>query len=154
MKLNEELDLVIPEGFHALSEAELSNMQMIERGEGAAFSDPERHMLVSIGWKKAGMLTSLFLNLTDLGNLTAKNIASAMSSFRYQEEERRTDSLDGCAAEGVRYTYLAQGVEMTGESFALRHGKTLYYLHCYSRTALWTENRKVWEEIIRSGRWA
>ena len=43
---------------------------------------------------------------------------------------------------------------MTGESCVVKINKTLYYFNFYTRKALQKENRKVWEELLRSMRWA
>ena len=49
--LNHELDLTFPDSFHPLSKEELAGLQNPAGAEGAAFSDPDDHILFSVGWK-------------------------------------------------------------------------------------------------------
>jgi hypothetical protein len=77
-----------------------------------------------------------------------------MKSFHFRDEEKVELSPGGKTAEGIRYVYDAQSVEMTGETCVVKVNKTLYYFNFYTRKALQEENRKVWEELLRSMRWA
>ncbi len=50
--LNGELGMVIPDGFHRMSEEEIKRMNRIGGSDtGFCFSDPERHIIVSLAWK-------------------------------------------------------------------------------------------------------
>ena len=53
----------------------------------------------------------------------------------------------------LRYTYTAEDVGMTGESFSLKKGKTFYYLHAYYRTELAEESAAVIGEMLGSSEW-
>ena len=61
--------------------------------------------------------------------------------------------LGGEPAEGIRYRYLTQGVAMLGQSLVIKHKKTFYYLHYYTRDALAAENQAGLEQILNSARW-
>ena len=53
-------------------------------------------------------------------------------------------------AEGFRYGYEAQGIGMIGESCVVKRGKTLFYLHFYTREALKSGGLQTWEAILAS----
>ena len=60
MQLNQELNLNVPEGFHVLSEAERMRLNFIADGEGCCLQDAERHIMISVGWKKSERLPGSF----------------------------------------------------------------------------------------------
>ena len=154
MQLNQKLNLNVPEGFHVLSEAERSRLNFIADGEGCCLQDAERHIMVSVGWKKTGAFAGLILNTGDVAKRLESSIRNAMKPFHYRAEEKVELCPGGKKAEGIRYVYDAQGVEMTGESCVLKVNKTLYYFNFYTRKALQEENRKVWEDLLQSMHWA
>ena len=153
MLLNDELELYLPEGFHELSAEEAGRLEFTEPGAGSVFSDPDRHILVSIGWKKIGALAGVLLSEKDLSKRMEKSLGDSMASFGYRAIAGLNKTLDGDTAEGIRYRYVTQGTEMEGESLVLKHKKTLYYFHFYTRTAMVAENQPVWEQILGSVRW-
>lgn len=153
MLLNNELELGLPEGFHELSPEETGKLQFTETGAGSVFSDPERHIMVSVGWKQIGAFAGLLLNGSDLAKKMEKSLEGSMAAFGYQPVARLKKSLGGEPAEGIRYRYMAQEIGMEGESLVLKHKKTLYYLHFYTRAAMAAENQQVWEQILDSVRW-
>ena len=126
MLLNNELSISFPEGFNEMSLEERKKLKLLAEGPGVCLSDPERHMIVSIGWKPLGLLPRLILNTNDIAAQTAK---------------------------GISYQYDAEGVEMTGETLAVKNKKTLYYFHVYTRTALLEQNQTLWDTLLAEGRW-
>ena len=154
MLLNQELNLTVPEGFRELTGEERSKLNFIEDGEGCCLQDAGRHIMISVGWKKIGAFAGLILNTGDVAKRMESSIRNAMKSFHFRDEEKVELSPGGKTAEGIHYVYDAQSVEMTGESCVVKINKTLYYFNFYTRKALQKENRKVWEELLRSMRWA
>ncbi len=146
--LNDELNVSFPEGFHEMDPEERKNLNFLEEGEGSCFKDPDRHILVSIGWKTINGFASMMLSAKDIAGNMEKTFAQAMASTGY----RFVDHLEKKAGTlpGFRYAYTAQGIGMTGESFILKHGKTVYYLHVYVRTELLEESLAVTDAILDS----
>ena len=56
--LNEELNLACPEGFREMDQAERAKLNMLKDGEGVCLTDPARHLVLSVGWKRTGRLLS------------------------------------------------------------------------------------------------
>lgn len=150
--LNNSLKLPCPDGFHVMDEEEKSQLNIMRDGPGVCLSDPERHMMVSIGWQQVGGLTSMLLKSGDIVKNSEKAVSKSMQSYGYQREGFLQRSIAGNQAEGFAYTYEAQGVPMYGQSCAMKVGKVFYYFHCYARQALREESLKVWEEILDSVR--
>ena len=153
MTLNQVLDLSYPEGFHILDEAERSKLQFIADGPGEVLSDPDRHITMSFGWNTLNGFTALLIGTHDVAMKMKTAIASSSAPYGYKEEQDLKRPLGGQTAEGIRFTYTAQDVPMTGESYVVKYKKTLYYFHYYTRTALWETNKPVWDSILDSVSW-
>ena len=52
--LNNTLQVFYPDGFHVMDEAERSKLKSLGGGPVECLSDPERHILISTGWKSVG----------------------------------------------------------------------------------------------------
>ena len=142
------LNLPVPDGFHVMDDAELSDLKLLADGDGVGLSDPERHMIVTAGTKQINGFSAALLNARDLAKNMEKQIRKPMASLGYRCEGFRQQTVGGRTAEGFRYSYTAQGVGMTGESYVVKDGKSLYYLHAYMRTELLEASLPVWEEVL------
>ena len=76
--VNYEMTAVFPDGFHLMSQDERNRMNMPFDGEWAGFSDPDRHMVVTIGWKMVNRLSAMLVDapaLADKMNKARENLA-------------------------------------------------------------------------------
>ena len=149
MLINNEMNIEFPEGFRLLSAEETGKMRFYDGAEGIVFSDDDRHMKVSIGYKKSGF-ASMMLSAAEVARNGEKKIREPMKAYGYRLEEWLEKEPDGKKASGFRYDYTAQETGMTGEFYVIKSGKTFYYLSFYARTARKEENLKVWNEILAS----
>ena len=127
-------------------------MTFLEDGSVMCLSDPERHILISIAWKKLNGFAAMMLKTSEIAGNMAKQIRSGMQAFNYRQLDTVTKTVAGQNAEGVIYEYEAEGISMTGESLVLKHGKELYYFHCYARTANAAESIGLFEELIATAK--
>ena len=151
--VNQSLEVSCPEGFHVMDAEERSKISFYGGGECECLSDPDRHMVVCIGWKPLPALAALMLGAADAAKDMEKKVRKPMQPFGYTFLRNEKTSLDGEATHGFAYEYNAQGTAMVGESFACRKSKTMYYLHVYYRKELETESAPVWKEILASMKW-
>ena len=147
-----ELRISYPDSFHEMSADEMSGMRFYKDRPGAAITDPEKHIIVTAGWKKSGF-AALLLSEKDAAKKAEQSISAPMKAYGYQLEGFSGRALGGEKACGYRYHYKAKDTEMTGETFAVKHNKAFYYLNFYTRTALLEENLAVWSEMLDSIRW-
>lgn len=147
--INHEMNVILPEGFHTLSDEEKKNFKMIEEGDGSIFSDPQRHIVLSIAYRKAGLFTGL-ADPKDAIKAMEKKVAAPMQSFGYVLDGFTERKIGGEDTYGFCYHYTAQDTAMSGESMILKRNRTFWYIHCYYRTALAEESRKVLAEILDS----
>ena len=148
---NNRMKLRFPEGFRMFSEEEMKKQNFLKEGTGNCLKDEERHILVSVAWKKAGLL-SLLAEPSEAVRSMEKQIAAPMKDYGYVLEDFMNKRVGDTDLYGFRYSYRAQDIGMTGESFILKKDKVFYYLHVYYRTEL-TESRKTWDDILSSLEW-
>ena len=150
--LNQELKVVIPDGFHEMDEAERGKLNLYREAPDWCISDPARHIVLSVAWKRQS-LASLLLSSREIADKMEKSIRKPMEPYGYKLEAFLQESFHGTPADGFRYSYTAQGIGMTGESFSVKHGKTFYYIHSYVRSALLEESLSVLRELYNFWEW-
>lgn len=148
--ISDQFKLPCPDGFHILSKEEQSRLNLLGDGETVCLSDENRHMLISIGWKKTGMLSALLLSEFSLEKNMESSIRQGMLPYGFQRESALTRQIAGRNAAGFRYTYNSKNIGMLGDSYVLRSGNTVVYFHMYARTSLREESISVWNDLLES----
>ena len=146
--LNHEIQISGLERFRLMTEEETAGLRLGHQGEVICIKAEELHMVLSLGWKKEGGMFSRLLSGDDPVAGMEKCYREAFKPFGFAMGAYLERTIAGESARGLRYTYTAQGIEMTGESYALKKNKTLYYLHCYYRTSFREECVKTWNGIL------
>lgn len=144
-----DLQILCPDGFHEMSEGERSKLNFYKDGPGVCLSNPDMHIIVSIGWTKSGF-ASLMMNEKEAARNAEEKISKPMKAYGYQLEGFSDYSLGGEKACGYRYHYTAQGIAMTGETIVVKYRKVFYYLNFYARTELLEESLQVWQKMLDS----
>lgn len=148
------LTLSYPDGFHVMDSTEKSSLQFLGDASGECLSDPERHILISIGRKPIGGISSLLVSAKDAAKKAEAGIQKSMQQYGYQLNGFTAKGAGGEQAEGFSYEYEAQGIGMYAESYVIKHDRTLFYLNFYARKELLSESLEVWNEILSSAKWA
>ena len=149
--LNGKFILSYPEEFQRMEESDLRKLTFLQ-APAIALRDSDRHMVITAGWKKAG-IACLMLSTEEIAGKTEKTIRAAMAEFGYQLEGFSRRMIGGRKAEGFRYRYTARDVGMIGESFVMKNRGSVYNIHLYTRDGLLYENLPSWESILDSIRW-
>ena len=128
--------------------------QLPSLGEGPAeaLKDPDRHVIITIGWKKVPCMISALFSANDAANAIRKSLRKPMAAFGYHSEQDLRRTIAGENAGGLSYEYVAQGIAMYGESYVIKHGNYYFYFHIYTRTEYKDSNLQVWNEILESVR--
>jgi len=147
--LNDSICFSFPDGFRKMSEEEQQPFRMDQSGPNVSLRDEDRHIIVSLGYRYAGLMAA-FLSDKDLIKNAQSRIASAMQSFGYRLTGYQDRVLAGKTISSFQYTYTTQGVQMVGECCAMKEGKTIYYLHCYVRQSCMEEGIQIWKEILET----
>ena len=147
--LNDSIRFSFPDGFRKMSEEELQPVRMDQSGPNVSLRNEDRHVIVSLGHRHAGLLGA-FLSDKDLIKNAQSRISSAMQSFGYRLTGYQDRVLAGKTIPSFQYTYTTQGVQMVGECCAMKANKTIYYLHCYVRQSCMEEGIQTWKEILET----
>ncbi len=150
LQLNDGWTLAYPDGFHVMDEREREEIRFLGDVQGECLSDPERHILFSVAWKRIGAFPALILSEKDIAKAMEFRIREPMGPYGYAAEgfsERRIGGRKACA---FRYSYEVEGIAMRGESMAFKDGKTVWYVHFHYRKAMEAESRPVAEEMFFS----
>ena len=150
--VNEQVIMTFPDGFHVMTEEERSKMNVAGEGSWIGVADPDRHMIVSAGWRQAGGLAGILLNGHDIAKEAEKRIRKPMQPFGYRLEGFAERTIAGMNAYGFRYAYTAQDIGMNSETYAVKNGKAVMYFHVYFREELREESLSVWNDILNSAR--
>ena len=148
--LNDGWTLEYPDGFHVMDEKEREEIRFLGGVCGECLSDPERHILFSVAWKRIGGFAALILNEKDIAKAMEFRVREPMEAYGYRPEgfsERRVGGKKACC---FRYSYEVEGVAMRGESMAFKDGKTVWYVHFYYRQAMEAESGPVAEGMLAS----
>ena len=150
---NSTLHLSFPDGFHVMDNDERQKLKMLVDGPGECLTDPDRHIIISIGWKELSLFPSLLVSSKDAADNSQKAISQAMQPYGYRFRETFAEDIGGKSAPGFSYEYEAQGISMHGETCVIKHNKVLYYLHIYMRRELKGESTKIWKDILATAKW-
>ena len=149
---NAELCMELPEGFSMLDEEVKRRMGVSSRDSVEMASDPDRHMLISVGWRSLNLAARLN-GVSDLMKAVEKGISKDMKPFGYEFIKSEAMELDGEKAECLSYEYTADGTEMHGETVVIKRNKLMYNIHLYARKELLKESLELWKEILDGIRW-
>ena len=150
--LDDALHVSFPDDFQEMSREELAAFKNGVGDHGICLKSDKQHIIFSLAWVKDGLLSKIAR-----GNDLVKNAENfykkRMRSYGYKTQGYVTYDIGGEKADGLRYTYTAQGIDMTGETYAIRKDHKLYYIHCYYRTELSKESRESIEKILGTAAW-
>ena len=153
MILNNELELTVPEGFHEMDAAERAKLTFAGGEPGLCITDPDRHMIVTVGWRPLGTFAAMLVDAKSAAKTSEKQIGKLMKEYGYRTLGFSGRDLGGMTGEGFRFSYDVQDIGMLGESIFVKNGKTLYGFNLYCRRALEKENAPVLKELLSSVRW-
>ena len=145
--LNDELEFAVPEGFSMLSSEECRELNFYD-GEGLCLSDPERHVLISLGSMKLSGFANILLSEKDLIRNAENRISMPMQEFGYEQAGSVKAMIAGREAPGFSYDYQVKDIRMHGESYLLKKDRTVYYFNLYVRDETKEEGLKAAREFL------
>ncbi len=109
-----------------------------------------RHMLISASWKDIPKWASLLLGTKDMAKNMRKRYGESASDAGYIMGDLRKFEIGSEKAYGYPFSYVAEGINMCGDSVVVKKKNTYYFFHTYYREALKDEYASVLEDIYRS----
>ena len=152
-RIDDVMILSYPVSFLEMTEREMAEKQFLNDGKGLCISDPDSHILVSVGYQQVNGFAAMMLSGKDIITRDEKIIAKRMESLGYCREGFVKKDVSGKKADGMCYTYKKDDVVMYAESLVIKNGRTLCYLHYYTRNELKENNVRIWESILSRIQW-
>lgn len=150
ISIENRLYMDCPEGFRELTEEEKAGMNLESGGKTLVISDSVRHIVITAGWKQISGLSSFLLGRREVSWNMIRQIEKNMKKFSYVWLADVKKTVDGQVARGVDYDYVVNGINMTGESLAIKYNEDIFYFHMYARKVRREESMEVFEEILGS----
>ena len=142
--VNGLMSIEIPEGFHTMSAEELRQAYRDDNPDLWGMWDQERHVMVTVMWKE---YPRLLMMMTDLKGICRKNEQMAGRGYAangYECGGFFSVDVDGEKAEGYRFSYRIDDVELSAETILFKLEKTIFTVTFASRR----ENRETDRELI------
>ena len=146
--LNDELKITYPDSFIERNEQEKAGMNFYGNIPDLCLNDPEKHITISVAFKKYGAAAAALANQKGTVKSMSKKTAGLMKEFNFRSGGFITQKIGAFTVDGFVYSYKAQGIDMLGRSFVVKSGRTFYYIHCYYRAELEKESEAVIDGIL------
>lgn len=148
----EWLAVTAPDGFEVIPHDELESLMGFKYDRMWGIRDAERHMLLNITWKDTGKLIAKLSSEKSLAKRAEETSAKRYRERGYRSGGRFARTITGAnaQAQGLRYSYEAEGIAHEGEALVFKRGTRCYMLSYNTRSALAAENRPVYEAILES----
>ena len=153
MTINGKMNITLPDSFSPPDQETLGKMHFYGREPELCMLDKERHMVITAGCQQLPLLSRLMLKDKEIASSMEKSSAQAMKNFDYSLIEFTDRQIGGKTASCFRYCYVAESIEMEGESCFIKDGKDLYSLYVYYRRQLREISIPVWESVLDTVSW-
>ena len=148
--VNDELVFAYQDGFNDMSEEEIRGLSTPGGAPAVSVRDPEKKIVAAVGFKTVNGFSAMMLNTKDIAKHDEPALAEAMKNYGYKLDQFVSEKLGEEDAEGFRYDYKVQDVEMSAEMLVVKQKKNVYYIHFYYRTANKEESLAVLDEILKA----
>ena len=148
----EWLAVTVPEGFEVIPHDELESLMGFKYDRMWGVRDAERHMVLSVTWKDSGKILTKLSSEKFLAKRADEVSAKRYRNRGYRSGGRFARAITGASAQaqGLRYSYEAEGIAHDGEALVFKRGARCYMLSYNTRSALAAENRPAYEAILDS----
>ena len=158
VKLNNELCLTYPDGFHVLDEEEMNRVFPLDVPNRWAIWDIDRHIIISVQWHEANALLARLVSTKDLAKRVAAEAAKAYRANEYEVGELYQTTLCGEEAWGISFKYEVAGVFQIAHALVFKHAventNCTYTLSFYEREENAEASEQVFQDLVASLRLA
>ena len=151
--LNEKLVMTLPDGLRVMNDEETAKLNFYKDRKGLCFNDPEKHLMITSGFKKLNGIINMLISEKDLNMNSEAEIGKAMKPYGYRLIDLGSRTIAGSKAECYSYEYNSEGIDMFGESYVFKKDKDAYYLNMYTRAENKEENLACWNAFLDGLKW-
>ncbi len=148
ININHTLTGTYSEGFCEMTAQELRKFYASEKSRCGLY-DKDRHIIISVCWKKQGILGFL----TDTRSvLKGAEMRLSHNLSRYRLIERLNREIMSCPAEGIRFEYQVTGTDIIQYSdlYVFKYGDLYYSAEVVARKEGFEESQREMEGFLRS----
>lgn len=149
VKINNEINMTYPDGFKEMGEEELKKHFGSTVDRWGAF-DPAKHIILSVGWKKAGFFG--FMKDAETYRIELESRLSR-GLLNYQRIGAfKTKIASKTKAEGIRFEYrVNDSVNVhAGDVFVFKYKKRFYAVYFITRKNHAAEYLPAFDEVLKS----
>ena len=150
LAINENLKIGVPMGFLVMDDEEREALAKGQTAPAWCMADEDRHLLVSSSWKSIPKWASIVLGTKDMAKNMRKRYGESANDAGYKLGSLRKFNIGKETAYGYPFTYVAEGINMCGDSIVVKKGNTYYFFHSYYRESLKNIYEPMLEEIYSS----
>ena len=146
VKINNEINLTYPETFKEMSGEELTRYFGNPDNRWGVY-DADRHIILSVSWKKAGVLSSDPETV-----IIGAEARLRRNLLNYQRISEFKTKIASKKAYGVRFEYRVNDARIVqvADLMTFKYKKNFYSIYYVTRKATAAQDRADFEEIIKS----
>lgn len=133
-KVNGEIAVQYPDGFHEIDGSELVAMYNDGYENRWAIRDKERHAILCIQWHRNNALLAKIGDPATVIRSTESKMRKGMKDHNYSLMGFKDSIVCGIEAKSFTHTYTVEGVDQTSEVTVFKHGCVFYTVYSYWRT--------------------
>ena len=133
MNINEEMDIMCPDGFHVMDDQELYDAYDRETPGVWGIWDKEAHVMITVVYNKANAFVGTIASARDTAKSLEKGMKKAMKAYDYERKEFFTREVAGLTAQCFRYGYTRNDIRYEGDTTVIKHRHTFYMIYFYQR---------------------
>ena len=148
--INNEISIGIPDGFHVMSEEELTKVYVTKDPKRWGIWDNDRHVIISVLWQDLNAFTAM---LADIDAAAVRNEQLTKKGYEghdYAMEGFHDADISGSHARGYSFTYRIQDISQRVDTLLFKAGRRIYSINCIGRNENREQDHELFEEILKT----
>ena len=148
--INNEISIGIPDGFHVMSEEELTKVYVTKDPKRWGIWDNDRHVIISVLWQDLNAFTAM---LADIDAAAVRNEQLTKKGYEghdYAMEGFHDADISGSHARGYSFTYRIQDISQRVDTLLFKAGRRIYSIYCIGRNENREQDHELFEEILKT----
>lgn len=145
VKVNNVINLTYPDGFKEMGDEDLTKYFRSSENRWGVYNADE-HIILSVSWTKAGLLTDAEMMLIDIESRLCRNLLNyqRISSFKTKVANKK--------AYGIRFEYRVNDARIVqvADMVVFKFKNQFYAVHYITRKANAASSRLALEEVLKS----
>ncbi|MBQ6487711.1 MAG: hypothetical protein IJI75_00650 [Solobacterium sp.] len=148
--INNEISIGIPDGFHVMSEEELTKVYVTKDPKRWGIWDNDRHVIISVLWQDLNAFTAM---LADIDAAAVRNEQLTKKGYEghdYAMKGFHDADISGSHARGYSFTYRIQDISQRVDTLLFKAGRRIYSINCIGRNENREQDHELFKEILKT----